>query len=127
MIKLEDMTYGDRWPFPYFRLWEWKFSGGQFSKVEMSLASDFSVLKFSTRHEDNREDINDHSKDNIYSDMTSDGDGLCHYQWGANDTNKVGKFIGRLTGTRSDGRLWHSKTWFYYYVTPKSRVGTESI
>lgn len=123
MIRLDDIAVGDRWPFPQFRLYERKLVGSKIVVAEIDLATDFTNIKFSSRHEDNRDDVDDHTKDDIYSDTVFDGGGLLHYEWGATDTDTVGHHIGRLVGTRIDSKVWHSKFWFHYYVVEKSRYG----
>jgi len=126
MIRLRDWAKGDLWPFPYFRLYDWVWSNGKFNKVEMTLSTDFvsDSLKFSSRHADNLEDRNDHTKDDVYRVMTLDSGGVCHFEPVSGDTDKVGRFIGRLVGTRTTGtRPWHSQYWFEYYVTEQTRIG----
>lgn len=127
MIRLQDMTVGDRWPFPYFRLWEWVYSGGKFVKQEIDLSTDFSSLKFSARLDTNNADIDDHNEDDVDGTITVDSGGLCHFEWGASDTTVKGHYTGRLWGTRTDGRIWHSKYWYEYWVTTKGRSGREDI
>jgi hypothetical protein len=128
MIKLDDWAKGDLWPFPYFRVFVWKWQNGKFQKVEADIANDFDELKFSSRHEANIEDKNDHTKDDIYSDMTVDSGGVCHFEPVDGDTDVIGDYIGRLVGIRTSGtRPWHSKQWFHYFVTEQSRFGRSDI
>lgn len=126
MIKLDNIAKGDRWPYPYFRLWEETFVGGDFVRAEMDLTNDFSALKFSARLATNKEDLDDHTKDDINNTVAIDSGGVCHYEWRADETNVVGKYIGRLYGTRTDAKEWHCKVWFYFYITHHNRPGEVS-
>ncbi|MDH3268729.1 MAG: hypothetical protein OEM46_07735 [Ignavibacteria bacterium] len=127
MITLEPIAKGDLWPFPYFRLWETIFSGGRFKKQEIDIATDFTEIKFSSRHSDNQDDLNDHTKDDIYADMTIDSGGLVHYEWTSGDTDVIGRYQGRLVGIRNTGaRPWHSKFWFEYWVVEQSHYGRKT-
>lgn len=125
MIRLKSIAVGDRWPYPYFRLWEKKLVSGKFVKQEIDLSADFQAgtLRVSIRHEDNQDDIDDHTKDDIYAAVNIDSVGLCHYEWAVGDTDTLGVYIGRLTGVRSGGEIWHSDIWFTYEVVSKSRYG----
>lgn len=124
MIRLEDIAKGDRWPFHQFRLWENKLVSGVFVKREIDLATDFTSVKYTARHESNMEDLNDEAKNDISGDVVFDGGGLCHYEWGETpETDVVGKYIGRLWGTRVSGKKWHSPVWYYFYITDQQRLG----
>jgi hypothetical protein len=124
MIKLDDIAKGDRWPFHKFRLWEEVRVSGKFVRRQIDLSADFSDLKYFARHEDNMEDLDDHAKDDINGDLTLDGSGDCHYEWDVSpETDKTGKYVGRLYGTRTDGRPWHAKVWFTFNITHPTRTG----
>lgn len=127
MIKLDDIAKGDRWPYPHFRIWEETFVNDDFVRNEMDLANDFTDLFFMARLSTNKKDLDDHAEDDINGDLSLDGGGVCHYEWDVDpETNITGKYIGRLYGVRTDGKPWHSKYWYYFYITHQNRPGETS-
>jgi len=126
MRRLKDMGQGDLWPFKYFRVWENQLVGEEFSKIKSNLAA-FTELKISIRHENNKSDINDHTKDDIYVNLTIDVANICHWVPVAPNTDTVGRYVGRIVGKRAGGEPFHSDEWFEYYVTAQTNFGREQI
>lgn len=126
MIRLKDMAQGDLWPFKYFRIYENNLNGEVFTEIK-SVLSGFVELKISWRHELNKSNINDHSLDDVYADLTIDTANICHWEPGSGDTDLIGKYVGRIVGIRADGEPFHSDVWFYFYITAKSNFGRDSL
>lgn len=126
MKRLQDMAEGDLWPLKYFRIYENNLSGEDFTVIASNLAS-FTELKISIRHENNIQDINDHAKDDIYVDLTIDTANICHWIPVDGDTDKLGRYVGRIVGIKGADEPFHSDFWFEYWVTAKSNFGRESI
>jgi hypothetical protein len=126
MKRLTDMAQGDLWPYKYFRIWENELLDEVFSTVKSDLAS-LAELKISIRHESNKSDINDHTKDDVYADLTIDTANICHWVPAEGDTDKLGRWVGRIVGKRSGNEPFHSDEWFEYYVTAQGNFGRESI
>jgi len=124
--RFRDMALGDTWPYKYFRVYEFDLVGSDFIKVEADLSAFISV-KISIRHEDNKSDINDHAKDDIYTNVILDSGNICHWEPGPTDISKLGEYKGRLTGVKATGEIWHSPDWFVFNATPKSSHGREQI
>ena len=128
MRKLKDMAQGDRWPFKYFRLWENQLVDEKFITIPTDVSA-LVEIKISLRHVDNKSDINDHTLDEVYADLDPDTANIVHWEpdtdW--QDDAKLGKYIGRITGTRDVDKVFHADDWFFFYVTAKNEFGRESI
>lgn len=119
----------DRLPFPYFRLFEIVYNGvsGKLERVELDLATDYAgpgFVKFSARHEKNQLDFNDHTLDDIYLPMTFDTGGICHYEWAADDIDRLGKWYVVLHLKTVGGLEYHSQTIWYFNCIPKAPFGS---
>ena len=116
---------GDRYPFPYFQLFENAFSIAQkrMVRTEMDLSGDYSAIKFCARHKSNQFDIKDHSNNDIYSAITVDVDGWGHYEWDADDLDKSGLYYAQLEFTRNDGKIFHSQITWSFTVEPRNVFG----
>ena len=116
---------GDRYPFPYFQLFENKFdvSSKRMVRTEMDLSGDYAAVKFCARHKGNLFDLEDHSNNDIYSDITTDTAGWGHYEWSDTDLIKPGVYQVVLEFARTDGKKFHSQVVWEFIVEPKNTFG----
>jgi hypothetical protein len=116
---------GDRYPFPYFQLFENKFDLSQkrMVRTEMDLSGSFTTIRLCARHSSNNSDIKDHANNDIYSSITPDVDGWGHYEWATNDLAKPGKYYAILEFERTDGKIFHSQVTWYFTVEQKNIFG----
>lgn len=129
--KLRDMFVGDTWPPHYFRIYEtYETTDGDILTRPANLTTDYDEIKYSARHESNTEDVNDHTKDDIYNDMdiVISGGNTCYYAWGANDLpeEKIGKwevkvFLKRATTLEQ----FHLAETFEFVLRNKHRYGLQ--
>jgi hypothetical protein len=124
-LDLGTWYVGDRYPYPQFRLFKrtWDVATGKFIRSEVDIATEYTAIKFCSRHENNQFDLDDHTKDDIYLDLTTDSGGVAHYEWAADTPTKVGKYIVRLEIERTDGKKQHIRQEFTYHVEHKSSIG----
>jgi hypothetical protein len=114
-------SYKDEFPYPYWVMEEKQFDVTtlRFNEVAVDPA-DYTAIKFCARHESNKGDFDDHTKDDIYANLTSDGGGVYHYEWAADQLDKVGKWEVRLEFERAgDSKKFHSKETWYFIVERK--------
>jgi len=125
IIDMGVWTYGDRFRYPRFTFLQRTYDATTDRLVtsEMNLTADYSHIKFCARHENNHKDENDHSKDDIYSDMIIDGGGKCHFEWGENDLKKLGGFLVKVEFERTDGKKFHAQVMWRFNVVPKMPGG----
>ncbi len=118
---LGEYAIGDLFPFPYFIFTEKRFNvtSRRFDIVDLN-PSDYTAIKFSARNENNKTDIDDHANDDIYANLTSDGDGVYHYEWIADDLDRVGRWTVRIEFERTDTKKFHAPIEFFFYVVHKT-------
>ncbi len=112
----------DEFPWPYFVFTEKKFDvpTKRFNIVEL-VPADYTVIKFSARHEDNNTDVDDHANDDIYVNLTSDGNGVYHFVWPVSALNKIGRWTVRIEFERaSDAKKFHAEDDLYFIVAHKT-------
>ena len=116
-----EYTIGDEFPFPYFVFTEKRFdiTNRRFNILDLDPA-DYTAIKFSARNENNKEDIDNHEKDDIYANLTSDGGGVYHYEWTNTDIDKVGRWTVRFEFERTDTKKFHPPVEFFFYVVHKT-------
>jgi len=118
--KLEPMTVGDLFPFHYFRFWEtYTDLNGDLREKASDLGSDYSSIKICIRKKDNRDDPNDHTKDDIYADMNVDIANIAHYVWQAGDTDNAGTYVLRFHLTRTTGESYHPPMTYEFDIVNK--------
>jgi hypothetical protein len=113
---LGEYSIGDRFPFPYFVFTEKTFdvTHNRFD-VEPLNPADYTAIKICIRHQDNNGDFDDHSKDDIYANLTSDGGGVYHYVWQADDIDKAGRWTVRIEFEKTDTTKFHAPfEWFFH-------------
>lgn len=108
-------SIGDRRPYPYFIFTDKEYNPSLKKLISRELdPSDYTAIKFCARHENNNKDVDSHASDDIYSNMTSDGNGVYHYVFGAGEINKTGRWYVRIEFERSDGtKFHHEETWYF--------------
>lgn len=118
---LGTFTIGDMFPFPYFILYEAIFNIGLKRIVDQDLVpSDYTAIKFCARHEDNNKDVDDHSKDEIYSNLTNVSGNVYKYIWLTGNIAKVGRYYVRLELERaSDAKKFHAPGVWYFIAERK--------
>lgn len=118
---LGEYTIGDQFPFPYFVFTEKQFdiTSRRFNILDLDPAN-YTAIKFSARSEKNKEDIDDHAKDDIYKNLTDDTGGVYHYEWEVDELDKVGRWTVRLELERTDGKKFHAPVEFFFYVVHKT-------
>ena len=113
---------GDEFPQPFFVFTEKQFdlTNKRFNIVALDPAA-YTAIKFSARHEQNNTDVDKHTNDDIYANLTSDGGGVYHYAWALDDLDKIGRWTVRIELERlSDGKKFHAPVDFYFIVTHKT-------
>ena len=125
IVDLGTWRVGDRYPFPFFKLFKKTYDvvSGLFIEAEIDIASELTDVKFCARHESNMADIDDHTEDDIYSSISTDAGGVCHYEWGVSDLVKSGMYYILLEIERTDGRKYHSAKTYSFHVEHKMNVG----
>jgi hypothetical protein len=118
---LGEYTIGDEFPFPYFVFTEKQFNvtTRRFDIVDLDPAN-YTAIKFSARSENNTEDIDDHALDDIYANLTSDGNGVYHYEWTDTDIDKIGRWTVRIEFERTDTKKFHAREEFFFFVRHKA-------
>jgi len=121
-IDLGEYFFGDTGDVPWFVLWERVYDSvnDRLVKQPMALAADYNFVKFSARHQSNNGDFNDHTKDDIYSDLTIVASNKAFYAWGANDLSILGKWFGRLHFELISGKQFHSRRSFEFSCIKKT-------
>jgi len=111
---------GDRYPYPYFVFTDKEYDSTHKRLVDVELdPTNYTAIKFCARHESNNQDVDDHTKDDIYANLTSDGNGVYHYVFGSDEINKAGKWYVRIEFERSDGKKFHHEEVWFFDVTNK--------
>jgi len=113
-------TLKDRFPFPYFVFTEKRFNvtTKRFDILALD-PTDYTAIKFAARHSNNNGDIDDHTLDNIYLNLTSDGGGVYHYEWAVDDIDIIGEWFARIEFERADTKKFHHPTIFRFTVERK--------
>lgn len=117
---LGTFTKGDQGRYIYFVFTEKKFNPTE-KRFEISdlNPADYTAIKFCARTEQNNQDMDDHSKDDIYENLTSDGGGVYHYEWGSTDLSKIGRWNVRIEFEKTGGKKFHHPEVFYFHVERK--------
>jgi hypothetical protein len=107
---LGEWSVGDEYPYPIFVFTEKEYSSttGKIEKVLPDLSAKYTAIKFCSRHQNNRTDIDDHAGDDFYTNLTIDGDNIAHLVWPAH--TKTGRYYARLEFERQDNaKKFHAR------------------